>query len=568
MKKIYLTATAIAVITATGAYFAPSAMAQEIPGSADAARVSDQISPSFLGERTDTQVNIPELRVEGAPEGADTIVFTLNGIELEGLTALTQDDLAPIYTDYIGTEITLSQVYNIARDITRHYRSEGYLISQAVIPQQTIDDGIVTIRMVEGFISGITIQGGEDTLMRERVGELARGLTKTTPLEALTMERQLLLINDMAGVNARTVIGPSTSVVGGADATIILDEDPIAFSFSVDNMGSRYLGPVQYSAAAQMNNWFNAGDKINLQFASAPDDQELFYLFGSLALPINNHGTELIIDGSHADTEPGFDLEQFSVDGYSTGMGVELRHPIIRSREENLFGSLRFDMGKSATKSVIDVTRSDRNRAISIGLDYDKLDTLWNIAANSLNVTFKQGIDVLNASDKGDPQMTRDNGDPQFSKIEAEAQRLQRVSNDVSVLLAVKGQLSANPLLSGDEFGVGGRDYGRGYDPSEITGDDGVAAKVELRWQEPVTMPVFERPYEVYGFYDVGRVWNQAETANSLRRNSIASAGMGIRMDITDTIDLDGYVAVPLTREVDTRDAENRRAFFRVTKNF
>lgn len=276
----------------------------------------------------------------------------------------------------------------------------------------------------------------------------------------------------------------------------------------------------------------------------------------------------MIIDASHADTEPGFDLEQFSVNGYATGMGVELRHPIMRSREENLYGSFRFDMGKSSTKSVVDVTRSDRNRAFSLGFDYDRLDTLWNIAANSMSIKFKHGVDLFNASDAGDPQMTRDNGEPQFFKIEAEAQRLQRVTDNISALFGIKAQWSADPLLSGDEFGVGGRDYGRGYDPSEITGDDGVAAKVELRWREPVTMPVFERPYEVYGFYDVGRVWNQDENARTLKRNSLASAGVGLRLDITDSLDLEGYLAIPLTREVDTRNAENRRAFFRLTQTF
>lgn len=542
--------------------------AQTIPGPAAADRAADLVSPLYLDDDNNTQINIPELRVEGAPQGAETILFTLNGIQIEGVTAIAPDDLAVIYTDAVGTEVTLAEVYGMAREITRYYRSQGYLISQAVIPQQTIDDGIVTIRMVEGFISGITVQGGENTLMGDRVRALANDLMQTQPLTVKSMERQLLLINDMAGLSARTIIGPSATVIGGADATIILSEDPFAFSISVDNLGSRYLGPIQFSAAAQSNNLFNAGEKINLQFATAPEDQELKYAFGSITLPINSMGTELIIDASHADTEPGFDLEILAVNGYATGLGLELKHPILRSREENLFGSLRFDIGKSATKSEVDVTRTDRNRAVTFGLQYDKIDTLWNIAANNASIQFKQGVDLFNASDAGDPQMTRDNGEPQFFKIEAEAQRLQKISNDFSFLLGVKGQWSADPLLSADEFGIGGRDYGRGYDPSEITGDDGIAAKVELRWQEPVSIPDAHIPYELYGFYDVGRVWNQSETSSALKRNSIASAGLGVRMDLTNSLDFEGYVAIPLTREVDTRDQENRRAFFRLTQSF
>ena len=104
--------------------------------------------------------------------------------------------------------------------------------------------------------------------------------------------------------------------------------------------------------------------------------------------------------------------------------------------------------------------------------------------------------------------LTRDLADPQATKLEAEIQRLQRVTNNVNVLLAARGQIASNALLSSEEFAVGGINSGRGYDPSEITGDHGISGKVELQWNNPIafTGQNFVESYQLFGFYDIGRV--------------------------------------------------------------
>lgn len=565
----YKRASALLITTALVGLMTLPAQAQvNIPGSADAGRTEQSIPQPDFDNVATPRIDIPEVRVEDAPAGAENIKFVLKDIQLEGVTAYPQTELAKIYEGYIGTEIRLTDIYAISQSITRKYRDDGYLITQSVIPQQTIDDGIVTIRVVEGYIDQVFVRDDSDSLAAQRLRGLADQLKKSNPLKAEDLERWLLLVNDLPGVGARSIISPSQTAVGGADITIIPTYDPYEFSFAVDNYGSKFLGPVQLSAAAQFNNLFNVADMIKAQFVTTPTNDELIYGAVSYDMPINDYGTRLALDFTHSDTEPGHTLEIFEVEGYSTNLGLEVTHPFVRSRNQNLFGSLRFDYRMLSSENIVDsVDRDETVPAIRAGVDYNVFDNLWRPAVNEMSFTVSHGLDIFNASQKGDNTLTRANGDPQYTKAELELSRLQTLTSNVNLLMGVRGQLADGPLLSSEEFGVGGRSFGRGYDSSEIIGDHGVAAKLEVQWNNPVSSDLFNN-YQLFGFYDVGRVWNDDETVANIQRASLASTGFGMRADVTDNISGEVMATIPLTRDVQTTGTQHPRYFFSLVSEF
>ncbi|MEM6780566.1 MAG: ShlB/FhaC/HecB family hemolysin secretion/activation protein, partial [Pseudomonadota bacterium] len=213
--------------------------------------------------------------------------------------------------------------------------------------------------------------------------------------------------------------------------------------------------------------------------------------------------------------------------------------------------------------------RHDRIRALRAGARYDFLDTILGVAVNAIDVEVSQGLGILGASEEGRANLTRAEGDPQFTKIEAEIQRLQRIDEDFNLLLIGRGQWSADPLLSSEEFSVGGIGLGRGYDPSEITGDDGIAAKAELQWNSPYATDLdYIDGYQVYSFFDVGTVWDQDPTTNDQKRDSISSTGAGVRVNFTGQTQADLAVAFPLTRDVQTQGDRDPKVYFGLNKRF
>ena len=187
--------------------------------------------------------------------------------------------------------------------------------------------------------------------------------------------------------------------------------------------------------------------------------------------------------------------------------------------------------------------------------------------ANFAEIGIRQGLPIIGASEKGDADLSRSEGDGTFTSFNAEVARLQRLTSDFNLLARIGGQYGFDQLLSTEEFEIGGLTFGRGYDPSELTGDSGAGATVELQFNHAPGLS-FLRSYQVYTFYDFGVVWNN--DANLPEEASLASAGIGVRTNLTSWLAADFEVAQPLTRQLenraDNKDAE--RYFFRLTGQF
>ena len=543
-----------------------SAQLQQQTGQADPGRAGERLQEKTLIPQAGPNIRVKEMALQNAPAGAENIKFNFGGLRMNGVSVYTEDQLYSIYGDKIGTEISLADLYAIANQVSLKYRKDGYILTQAIVPPQTIESGIVQIQVVEGYIDNITIQGGdENNSALKAMQDYSSQINEGGPLNIADMERHLLLINDLPGVDARTIISPSRSAAGAADMLIIIERDPFEAYVGVDNHGSRFLGPVQFSGTSVFNSAFGLNERITAQAVVAPD-AGLELAFGALGYeqPIGRYGTTLNFGGSITDTDPGFRLSQFDVEGLSKSLYVGLEHPIIRSRNTNIFGRLVADWRNVDSKNNVELTRKDRIRAIRAGLKADFLDRLLGVAVNSVDLQFSQGIDIFGASDEGDANLTRPAGDPTFSKANLRIERLQRITGSVNLLLSGRGQLANKALLSSEEFGLGGYGTVRGYDPSEVVGDHGIAGKAEVQWNTPVKA----LPTQLFGFIDSGTVWDEDATASVNKRNSLTSTGIGVRFDLPLDVDAEFVAAQPMNRDIQTQGERDPQFFFSLNKKF
>lgn len=538
-------------------------------GSASAGRVDEHFEDQNIIPQVSPQVEVRNVSLQQPPAGAENINLTLNSIEMTGVTAYSPGQLQGVYANKVGQTITLADVYGIASALTTKYRNDGYILTQVVVPPQTIEGGNVKLQVVEGYVDTVTVEGQDQENALKLIRQYAGRIRDGHALNVRTLERWLLIINDLPGVEARSILSPSPSQAGGADLRVITSRDPYDALLAIDNYGSRYLGPMQVSAAASANSFFGNNEMITGQSVVAPqfnDTFELFYFAAAYQQPVGTLGTKAIVNFSNTNTEPGYDLSPFEVHGRSQSFSAKLRHPFIRTRNENLYGHVLFDWRDVDSKNNLEATREDRIRALRAGGRYEFLDTVLGVGINSIDLELAQGVDVFGSSDDGDANLTRPLADTDFTKLNAEIQRLQRVTSKVNLLGVLRGQWSADPLLSSEEFGIGGINIGRGYDPSEIVGDDGVAAKLEVQWNKPYQWD-FVQNYQLFAFYDIGKVWQQDATASIDKVNSLASAGFGLRMDFMQQTEADLGVAYPLTRDVET-NGPDPRVYFNLSRRF
>ena len=207
----------------------------------------------------------------------------------------------------------------------------------------------------------------------------------------------------------------------------------------------------------------------------------------------------------------------------------------------------------------------DSLRVLFLSANGDYRDNFSGVSSFEFGI--RQGLPILGASDAGDTNLSRVEGDGTFTSFNAELARLQRIAGGLNLLLRAGGQYSPDELLSTEEYEIGGLTFGRGYDPSELTGDSGVGTSVELQFNQTPGLAVLES-YQLYAFWDFGVAFNSDTNAES--QESLASAGIGVRANLNEWLSADFEVAQPLTRELENRsdDRDEERYFFRLTGQF
>ena len=126
--------------------------------------------------------------------------------------------------------------------ITNFYRNNGYILSRALLPPQHVTNGIVHIRILEGYISSAKVQG-DPKRARYLLQAYGNRIASNRPVQVDVMEYYLRLANEIPGMSARSVLEPSKTQIAASDMSLIATEKTWAGMLSFDNYGTRYIGP-------------------------------------------------------------------------------------------------------------------------------------------------------------------------------------------------------------------------------------------------------------------------------------------------------------------------------------
>lgn len=535
------------------------------PSVIDPAQLERRFEQPELPKATGEEITPPHVEGAAPPPGAEQVTFVLKGMVVEGSTVFQPGDFLPLYRDQLGTTISVKAIYDLAQAITAKYTGAGYVLSQALVPPQAIgDDGIARIKVIEGYVDKVVILG-EVGGPRGKLEEYGDKIRASRPLRLDVLERYLLLASDLPGATASGILKPSERTQGAADLVFQMAHKPVDGYASLDNRGSRYVGPWQSSAGLNLNSTLGLYERTSLQMATTPFQPEELK-FGRLVheQSIGSEGTKISVDGGYIVSHPGYTLKDSAVRSHSLSLGLGASHPLIRSRAENLTVRARLDSRDTTAKqNVTDMVSEDRTRAVRGGATYDWVDTaLASPAVSIVGIELSQGLNVLGARSTGSAHLSRSNGHSDFFKVTMDASRVQRLYPGVNLLTALSGQWAGASLLSAEQFSFGGAQFGRGYDPAEITGDHGIAGKLELQYSGPEVS--WLKDWQAYGFYDAGRVWQANALAGDNATLSAASTGLGVRANLNDTVSLNAEIAKPLTHEVGALGGKGKdiRGFF------
>jgi hemolysin activation/secretion protein len=494
-----------------------AALAQQPPS---AGGQMQQIPPSPVAPRAAPEISI---QPSATPEAAvdDKRKILVRALRVTGSRAFSEPQLIALTGFQAGSELSLSQLREMAARITAHYRAQGYFVALAYLPQQEVKDNVVTIAVTEGQYREVTLRNSSKLSDRVARTQL-EGINAGDAIVAAPLESRLLLLSDLPGVNVRSTLVPGASV-GTSD--LIVDVTPgqrLSGSIDADNAGNPYTGEYRVGATVNLNDPLGLGDVLSLRVLTSGEG--LKYARASYQLQVGKG--QVGVAYSRLDYRLGREFESLHAHGTADIASVFGRYPLIRSRADNLYVQLAYDFKKFSDRidSVPSVT-DKKARVLMTSLYGDHVDATGQ---TSYGLTWSSGtIDIQTPEAlAADAAGARSNG--RFNKLSFNASRVQTLAGPFSLYAGINGQVASKNLDVSEKMELGGMYAVRAYPEGEAYADEGYFLTLEGRMQlpDPVGLPGH---VQAIAFADTGSVRTDSNPwVAGPNRRTLSGAGVGI----------------------------------------
>ncbi len=491
-----------------------------------------------------------------------TQTFVLSGVLIEGATAFSNLDFLPFYQSYLGKKVTLSDLRSIADAITQHYHQAGYFLSHTFLPAQRIEFGIVRIRVAEGYISDWKITGGvgnDDAMLNN----ILNPVTEQRPLLRTTLDKVFQNLSLLPDVIFHPYVRPVQNQLGAYDLVLDTEKRRFGGSINIDNHGSEYLGPFQGVMTLQTFDLTGHHESYQFSLAGTAHTGDLLYADIGTDWLLGDNGARFLVSAAHTIANLGGSLKSLDARIENSRLQLTTLFPLRRMLNQSTYLGLSIDMYRSRTDLYGTNRLKDHLTSVVVSVRHAYQPD--EKATHSMGLSLTKGLKIAD-SEVVDTQTGAGIGRPDFFKVNLYYSYLRIIRNHWALTSQIDGQYAANTLPNLETYSIGGQNYGRAYDPAEITGDSGLAGRLEIANRHALT--VAHAGIDPYVFYDLGKTW-RADSSTGPDSASLASGGLGVR---AGDAGFSAYLEVdkPLTRKVASEgtDGKGLRVFGGVTYQF
>jgi hemolysin activation/secretion protein len=234
---------------------------------------------------------------------------------------------AALIREYRGQSLTLAELNAVAVRITTYYRQHGYLLSRAYVPAQAVRDGAVEIAVIEGHLAEIDVTN-TSPVSGHLITKHLEHLRSTTAVEGQTIERSLLLLSDLPGVEVRSTLMPGATVGTSNLDVQMRGTGRLNGSVDADTFGNRYTGQYRAGGTLNVNDPFHHGDLLTLRADSSGPDMN----YGRVAwqTPLGGNGLKAGVAGSDLNYRLGKEFKSLEAHGSAEVYTLWTAYPVIR----------------------------------------------------------------------------------------------------------------------------------------------------------------------------------------------------------------------------------------------
>ncbi len=466
----------------------------------------------------------PEYKTPMAPDSDAKV--EVKDFSISGNTVFTDEKLLKLLDKYRGQKLSIDELYEAARVITRYYRDHGYFVARAYIPNQEIDKdkSTVEITVIEGRYGSFKMDNSSNVDTEVTQGYMDM-LTGGDIVSTQSLERQMLIINDLGGAKVTDAQIMPGKEVGTSDFIIeVSPQDKYSGYAMIDNYGSRYTGIHRLNVGAFVNSATGVGDTLSFT--------GLLSQTGDLANArvaydryIGYSGLKAGFSAAYTEYELGKEFKDLEAKGDTTQLSANLSYPLVKTRAHTLDVKLSYDH-KELNDQTVNSDSKKQTDSLTAALS-DSFNTAWfnRFGKLSSTVSVTAGELELKTDDAkaNDADIDSRGG---YSKLNAEITQMQTLSRSLYLTATFKGQQSLGENMdSSESFSAGGAYGVRAYKDSELSGDRGYLASLELSYKLPNYKGITQT---LSTFVDHAKVWTYHDKPAGINENSRILNGAGI----------------------------------------
>ena len=527
----------------------------------------DQPDPNALPQRP------PVPRELGKPADELTLDVSAYAVDASAPEELRRA-LPALTAPYTGKGRSYEDLVNAVAAVTRFLQRDlGYYLGYAYLPEQSPENGVVRIAVLEGRLDEVILNWPEKMPVRRSVVEayLAR-LKRGDILRVRDVERVVFLVNDLRGLTARFEVKAGRSPGTASLVVTAAPEDRVVSRAEFDTLGSRYSGIYRGSLISTVSSPTGSGDGL-VGNVLATTTGGLEFVIAGYTLPVGSDGLKVGASASYVQYKLDPNELQGSLDLHGDATTVTLYglYPVVRSRNLNLFTLVSADSKQFNDHQGPGLVQKKTSNDLQLTVSGDARDDLFTGGVNTYELTLIGGHIAF-------PRGAAPDNPSNYSLARVAGSRLQNlVSNRLLLFTSFRSQYALKNLDSTEQFQLGGAGGVRAFAPGEGTADSGAILSVELRLLPPETwFGRISRELVFSAFVDAG--WaklrhdpTHALTANPAFDNTVSLSGVGFGgvWDRSRDFALRLYLAWPISGTPVNDPVEKRpRILFTANKTF
>lgn len=466
---------------------------------------------------------------------AQTPKFTIQNFAISGNTLLPANTAQAAVAPFIGKERGMDDITKAADALRNAYAAAGYPVVQVFPPEQTTADGVIALRVIEGKLSKVSVEGNQayDTAnIRASLPALKEGISP----KASDVVADIVQANENPAKQV-AVDFKAGATAGDIDATIKVTEDRIEkTTLTYDNAGSQAAGYNRLSIAYQNANIGNLDHMLSFGINTTlehPLDNGLNIVAG-YRIPFYQHGISLDLIGSYSDSRTTTTLPggqgTLNFTGRGTYLGTRINYALPsvgEYRHKVVYGLDYKDFANEVNRVSSGTVTST---PLSIGYVAQMATPVYQAGgtityATNLGMGLHSSLPHYNADTLGAPN--------QWDVWRGTAFIALPLPEDWQFRATGNAQLTDNRLINAERFGLGGVSSIRGYAERAVSGDNGYSVNIEIYTPDFGKQLMDNVKARGLFFIDRGTVRQvrNEQTGAGLPPVTLMSMGVGLRLN-------------------------------------